>query len=233
MMEIRLGTLATVLLVGLVAAPGAFGKDKAKGMEQSRTEYLARLQQTSATPATAPGSLWNPDGRLANLSSDYKAAHLHDTITILIVQQTTAQSTGDATAQRAYSTSSAITALPGKLKTGGVNPLLGANSAEALKGTGSASTTSKLQTSLAGEVIAVLPNGNLVVEAQREVYMNHEHETAVVHGVVRPGDISAANSVPSTALSHLEIELKGKGLISDATRRPNIITRLLQKVVGF
>jgi len=233
MMRIRLNVLTMMLLAGLVSAPGAFGKNKAKNMEQSRAEYLSRLQQSTVPFATTPGSLWNPDGRLANLTSDYKAAHLHDTITILIVQQTTAQSTGDATAQRAYSTSSAITALPFKLSTGGVNPLLGANSAEALKGTGSASTTSKLQTSLTGEVIAVLPNGNLVVEAQREVYMNREHETAVVHGVVRPGDISTANSVPSTALSNLEIELKGKGLVSDATRRPNIVTRLLQLVVGF
>jgi len=232
-MRIRPGMLAAILLAGLVSAPGAFGKDKTKNMEQSRAEYLSRLQQASVTFAATPGSLWNPAGRMANLTSDYKAAHLHDTITILIVHQTTAQSAGTSTAQRSYAISSAITALPGKLKVSGVDPLLGANSAEALAGQGSGTTTSTLQTSLAGEVIAVLPNGNLVVEAQREVYMNHEHETAVVHGVVRPGDISAANSVPSTALSNLEIELKGKGLISDATRRPNIVTRMLQWVVGF
>jgi len=232
-MRIRPGILAAIMLAGLVSAPGAFGKDKTKNMEQSRAEYLSRLQQASVTFAATPGSLWNPAGRMANLTSDYKAAHLHDTITILIVHQTTAQSAGTSTAQRSYAISSAITALPGKLKVSGVDPLLGANSAEALAGQGSGTTTSTLQTSLAGEVIAVLPNGNLVVEAQREVYMNHEHETAVVHGVVRPGDISAANSVPSTALSNLEIELKGKGLISDATRRPNIVTRMLQWVVGF
>jgi len=232
-MRIRFSILTTMLLAGLVSAPGAFSKDKTKNMEQTRTEYLARLQQTSVTFATTPGSLWNPDGRLANITSDYKAAHLHDTITILIVHQTTAQSAGTATAQRSYAISSAITALPGKLNVSGVNPLLGANSAEALNGQGSGTTTSTLQTSLTGELIAVLPNGNLVVEAQREVYMNREHETAVVHGVVRPGDVSAANSVPSTALSNLEIELKGKGLVSDATRRPNIVTRLLQLVVGF
>jgi len=225
--------VSLAVLAGLLLPQCAFAKDKTKNMEQSRSEYLARLQQSAIASSSTPGSLWNSDGRLANLTSDYKAARLHDTITILIVQQTTAQSTGDSTAQRQYSTSSAITALPGKLKVAGVDPLLGANSAESLKGTGSASTTSKLQTSLAGEVIAVLPNGNLVVEAEREVYMNREHETAIVHGVVRPGDISAANSVPSTALSHLEIELKGKGLVSDATRRPNIVTRLLQWVTGF
>lgn len=222
-----------MLLAGLVSAPGAFGKGKTKKVEDSRAEYLAHLQQTTAAPVTTEGSLWNPDGRLANLSSDYKAAHVHDTITIVIVQQTTAQSSGNASSQRQFSTSSAITALPGRLKVTGIDPLIGANSAEALKGTGATSSTSKLQTSLAGEVIAVLPNGNLVLEAHRDVYMNHERETAFVRGVVRPGDVSGANIVPSTALSNLEIELKGKGLISDATRRPNIVTRILQLVTGF
>jgi flagellar L-ring protein precursor FlgH len=232
-MRIHLSAVAALLLAGLVSAPGAFGKDKAKSMEQSRSEYLARLQQTSATPATTPGSLWNPDGRLANLAADYKAARLHDTVTILIIQQTTAQASGNSTAQRQFSTSSAITALPGKINVSGVNPLIGANSDESLKGQGQTSSSSKLQTTLTGEVIAVLPNGNLVLEAHRDVYMNHERETALVRGVVRPGDVSGANTVPSTALSNLEIELKGKGLISDATRRPNIVTRMLQWVVGF
>ena len=232
-MGIRLSAVAMVLLAGLISTPTTFGKDKTKDMEQSRAEYLSRLQQTTATPVNTTGSLWNPDGRLANISSDYKAAHLHDTVTILIVHQTTAQSTGDANAQRQYSTSSAITALPGNLKVTGVNPLLGANSAETLKGQGESSTTSTLQTSLAGEVIAVLPNGNLVLEAHREVYMNHERETAFVRGVVRQGDVSSTNTVPSTALSDLEIELKGKGLISDATRRPNIITRMLTWIANF
>ena len=232
-MRISLSALAIMLLAGLVSTPATFGKDKAKDMEQARAEYLSRLQQTTVTPVTTTGSLWNSEGRLANLSSDYKAAHLHDTVTILIVQQTTAQSTGDANAQRQYSTSSAITALPGKLKVSGVNPLLGANSAETLKGQGQTSSTSKLQTSLAGEVIAVLPNGNLVLEAHRDVYMNHERETALVRGVVRPGDLSPTNTVPSTALSNLEIELKGKGLITDATRRPNVITRMIQWIAGF
>lgn len=231
-MRIRHSTLAVMLLVA-ASTTGAFSKDKTKSTEQSRAEYLARLGQTTVTPVTTSGSLWNPDGRLANISSDYKAARLHDTVTILIIQQTTAQATGNSTAQRTYDTSSAITALPGKLNVAGVNPLFGANSSENLKGQGQTSSTSKLQTSLAGEVIAVLPNGNLVLEAHRDVYMNHERETALVRGVVRPGDVSPANTVPSTALSSLEIELKGKGLISDATRRPNVVTRMLQWVLGF
>jgi len=233
MTSTRLGTLAVTLLLLLASTHDALAKDKTKSAEQSRNAYLAKLDQSSLVPNTTPGSLWNPDGRLTDLGSDYKALHLHDTISILIVHQTTAQSSGNSTSERQYSTSSAITALPGKLKVSGVDPLLGANSDASLKGQGQTSSSSSLQTTLSGEVIAVLPNGNLVLEARREVYMNHERETAFVRGVARPGDVSSANTVPSTALSNLEIELKGKGLISDATRPPNIVTRLLQWVAGF
>jgi flagellar L-ring protein precursor FlgH len=39
--------------------------------------------------------------------------------------------------------------------------------------------------------------------------------------------------VPSTALSNLEIEMKGKGIIADSTRRPNVVTRALLWLTGF
>jgi flagellar L-ring protein precursor FlgH len=172
-------------------------------------------------------------GRLTDLSTDYKAVHLNDTVIIQVVQQTISEATGDTTTQRQYSANSAITNLPGKLNTGGVNPLFGANSSTALKGQGSTSSTSKLQTSLAGQVIAVLPNGNLVVEAQREVFLNHEKETAIVRGVVRPGDVGPDNTVISTALSNLEIELKGKGVVTQATRPPSLLMKLFEKILTF
>jgi flagellar L-ring protein precursor FlgH len=167
------------------------------------------------------------------MTSDYKARQVGDTLTIQVIQQTTAQSAGDLTAQRQFQTASAITGLPGKINTAGVNPLLNANSSTQVKGQGSASNTSKLLTSVTGRIISVLPSGNLVVEAQREILMNNQHETMLIRGVLRPGDINPFNMVPSTALANLEIELKGKGAISDATRRPNVITRTVLWFLGF
>jgi flagellar L-ring protein precursor FlgH len=208
---------------------------KPKNNLRSREEYLDRVQQQQAVSVqtTTPGSLWMSGGRLTDLSTDYKAVHLNDTVIIQVVQQTISEATGDTTTQRQYSANSAITNLPGKLNTGGVNPLFGANSSTALKGQGSTSSTSKLQTSLAGQVIAVLPNGNLVVEAQREVFLNHEKETAIVRGVVRPGDVGPDNTVISTALSNLEIELKGKGVVTQATRPPSLLMKLFEKILTF
>jgi flagellar L-ring protein precursor FlgH len=229
----QLVPFATALL-SLALLPAAGAREKSKNSQQLRQDYLTRVTQSSA-PAELPftGSLWVPSGMLANLAVDYKASRVNDTIIIQVVQQTTATASGGTDAQRAYDTSSAITALPGRLKVSGVNPLFAANSSNKLKGQGQITSASKLQTSLSGQVIAVLPNGNLVVEAKREVLLNHERETATVRGVARPGDVGPNNVVLSTALSDLEIELKGKGVVSDATRPPNVIMRSLQWIFGF
>lgn len=218
----------------LSLACAAHARSKSKGAQQIRDEYLQRVTQNAAPiESRSPGSLWAPDGKLAYLASDYKASRVNDTVVIRIIQQTTAAASGGTDTQRDFNTSSAVTALPGKLKVGGVNPLFSANSSNKLKGQGQISSTSRLQTSLSGQVIAVLPNGNLVVEAQRQVLLNHERETAIVRGVARPGDVGPDNSVLSTALSDLEIELKGKGVVSDATRPPNVVMRTLQWIFGF
>ena len=220
-------------------APASFPWTKARTVtdpQQLRNDYVARVQQMQAPthPADANlGSLWDTGGLMADLAADYKAHRVNDTISIVVLQQTTAQASGAVDSERSFNTTSGISGVAGKLKTGGINPLLTAQSATTLKGKGSADTSSLLQTTLTGQVVAVLPNGNLVVEAQRMVAVNSQKETMIVRGVLRPGDVGPDNSAFSTSLSNLEIELKGKGVISDATRPINPILRALLWVIGF
>lgn len=203
--------------------------------DELRRAYLASLQQQ---PAVKPemhtlGSLWTPEAPLGDLSTDIKARGLNDVITIVVAEVTSAQSSGNITSQRTFATQSAITGLFGQIPTQNVNPLLAANSSTQLKGQGQAAAGSQLTTRLTGRVIAVLANGNLVVEAERQVYMNNQHETMIIRGVVQPPDISNNNSVLSTAMANLEIEMKGKGIISDSTRPPNPVTRAILWLFGF
>ena len=210
-------------------------KPPKKSAEELREDYLSKLLQ-NAGPYTARrtvGSLWSPDGVLGDPSADYKARALHDTVIVQASVQTTAAQSGNVGSQRDFSTTSAISGLIGALSTKGTNPLLTANSSTSLKGAGSTSSNTTFTTAMTGEVIAVLPNGNLVVEAHRQIFMNNQHEDIIVRGVARPGDISPANVVPSAALSSLEIEMKGKGIISDSTRPPNPITRAVLWLFGF
>jgi flagellar L-ring protein precursor FlgH len=63
--------------------------------------------------------------------------------------------------------------------------------------------------------------------------MNNQHEDVTVRGVVRPGDIGPNNTIASAALSNLEIEMKGKGIIADSTRPINPIMKALLWLIGF
>ena len=200
-----------------------------------RADYIHRLQQQNIPPAqnTSIGSLWSPGAVLSDLSSDYKARNLNDTVIVQIAVQTTAAQSGNVNSGRAFATTSGISGLVGGIATHGVNPLLNAQSNTTLKGQGQTASNTTFQTSLTGQVVDVLPNGNLVIEAERQIFMNNQHENLIVRGVARPGDISSANSIPSTALGNLEIELKGKGIISDSMRSPNPLTRAVLWLFGF
>jgi flagellar L-ring protein precursor FlgH len=216
----------------------AFGANPLKGHqktpEQLRADYITRLQQryVAGDDQRTVGSLWSAQSVLGDFSVDYKATHLNDTITIQVAVQTTATQSGTVDSERSFTTTSAITGVMGKAPAA-TNPLLAANSSSALKGQGSTASNTLFQTNLTGQVVAVLPNGNLVVEAERQIFMNNQHENVVVRGMIRPGDIGPNNIVPSTALSNLEIEMKGKGIISDGVRPPNFLTRAILWLLNF
>ena len=82
-------------------------------------------------------------------------------------------------------------------------------------------------------MIEVLSNGMLVIEAARQVEFSQQTQTIILRGLVRPEDISQQNQVLSTAISSLELEVRGKGIINDYTHRQNVLVRLLQKVLIF
>jgi len=224
----------TLALASLAANAATKPKKSAAPTITPLQQFLQRVQgQPTAGPAS-PGSLWPLGGSaLTDLASDYKARHLNDVVVIRIVEQTLAQASGDVTGQRDFTSNSAITGILGKSSTASVNPLYALGSSSNLKGSGTANSQSLLQANLAGRVVAVLPNGNLVIEAERHVSFNQQSQTIVLRGLLRPGDIGSDNSVPSTSLSDLELEMKGKGIISDSVRQPNLFTRLLMKLVNF
>jgi len=219
-----------------VVVPAYAGKKPKKNTAVDlRADYLTRLHEQYMPPpdARTVGSLWSGASTLGDLSSDYKAHNVNDLITVQVSVQTDASQSGNVNSQRQFNTASGITGLVGNVATGAVNPLFNANSATTLKGQGATSSNTTFSTSLTGQIIAVLTNGNMVIEAQRQIAMNNQHEDLIIRGIVRPGDISSNNTVASSALSNLEIEMKGKGIISDSVRPPNILTRAILWLFGF
>ena len=85
----------------------------------------------------------------------------------------------------------------------------------------STSRSATLSTTLSARVTHVLPNGYLVVQGNKEVVVNSEHQMVVVRGVVRPADLATDNSIQSNQIAQMEIKVDGKGVVNDAIRRPS------------
>ena len=223
------------LVLGLLLASAAMGTAWGRDAQDNNlAKYLARVQMTPApAPERTLGSCWVDAGRMASLSADYKAMAVGDLITITVLQDVTSSNAGAVSTARTFNANSGITSLPGKLKVAGVTNLLGLNSAETLSGKSQASSATSVTTTLAGRVVAVLASGNLVVEAERIIHMSNEKQTIILRGVVRRGDIGPNNTVASNAIGDLELEIKGKGVISDGVRPPHPLLRAILRILNF
>jgi flagellar L-ring protein FlgH len=219
--------------MALTLTASGWGKKPAKE-KNTLADYLDSLPKTAIAPAMplSAGSLWIPGGAMLDMVSDYKAHKVGDLITLSVVEQSTAQASDAVAGQRTFSASSAITGLAGQVNTANLNPLLSLNSASQLAGKGQTQSANTLTTSLSGLVVGTFGD-LLVVEARHDVFVDNQRQTMLVRGLVRRGDVGPNNTVLSTQVSNLSLELVGKGVISDSVRPPNWIVRQILKLVGF
>ena len=207
---------------------------KAGVASASLAAYLARVHADNSNVQTTAGSIWIDTGRLTRMTTDVRAMRPHDLISVVVSESLAASTDGSVKNSRASNASSQISSLFGALHPGNaLQNLINQTSSAALNAQGTSATNSSLSTIFGGQVVDVLSNGTLVIEAAREVEFSQQTQTIVLRGLVRPEDISQQNQVLSTAISSLELEVRGKGIVSDYTRRPNVLVRLLQQLLIF
>lgn len=225
----RLLMLAVALTLASYA--GIPGKKKQQPPEPSPLDrYIAEAMKAGppTAPDASPGSVWSPGAPLLHLTSELRASHVNDVITIQVNESASAATTGATKTGRTSSASSAINALGGVTKSAGAwANLANLSGTTAVNGQGTTSRDITFSTTITARVTHVLPNGYMVVEGSKDIDVNSERQTITVRGVVRPIDLSTANIVLSDHLGQMEIRLNGKGVVGDAIRRPFILYRLL------
>jgi flagellar L-ring protein precursor FlgH len=200
----------------------------------SLTAYVERVKKATSDSQPSLGAIWTETGRLTRLNTDVRSMRPNDLIQVVVSESLVASTAGTVKNQRASAASSGLTGLIGNLKTSNaLQNLLNATASNSLNAQGASTTNSTLTTTFGGQVIDVLPNGMLVIEAARQVEFSQQTQTIVLRGLVRPEDISQENQVLSTAISSLELEVKGKGIVNDYTRRQNPLVRWLQSILVF
>jgi flagellar L-ring protein FlgH len=241
-LRLRIVSLALVaLLLGL--APGIATAKKLKKPdnpakdtppEASLRAYVERVRAEQAAQVRTPGSIWTPAGQLVRLGTDVKAFRLHDVVSIVVSESLEASTDGQVKNSRASNANSGMTSLFGALKSSNaLQNLANATAASSLTAQGQSTTNSSLTTTFGGEVVDVLPNGMLVVQATRQLTFSQQTQLIRLRGLVRPEDVSAQNQVLSTAMTDLELEVTGKGIVNDSTYRQNPLVRFLERLLVF
>jgi len=236
-MKAILGVLMGVSMVGLVGVQMVWGRKQAekKGVVSPLDQYVSEATARSgqAPPAT-PGSIWSPGSRLADAARDVRASQVDDILTILVVENVSAVTSGVTKTERASSTQNSISALAGVTRAAGPWANLAGTSGDTqLSGNGTTSRDLVVSTTLTARVVALLPNGGLVVDSSKDIEINGERQKVTVRGVVRPDDIGSDNTVRSDHLAQLEVRVNGKGLVNDAIKRPFFLYRLLLGLLPF
>jgi flagellar L-ring protein precursor FlgH len=216
--------LRIAIIMLLAAVAGAADKKQPTPLER----YVEEASKENPEAQASPGSLYSPVARLADLGRDLRGTQTNDLVTILVSDRASAVAKGTTVSSRKSAANAGISAALGPVKTKGtLANLAGFESSQSLDGQGATTRETELTTTISARIAKVLPNGYLVIEGTKDVMVNSERQVVTVRGIARWNDVGAGNTIRSDRLAELEIRVQGKGVVSDAVRRPNILYRIL------
>ncbi len=101
-----------------------------------------------------------------------------------------------------------------------------------IKGNGQIDRAEDIKLSIAAIVTDVLPNGNMMISGSQEFRVNTEMRVLNVGGIVRPRDISRANTISYDKIAEARVSYGGRGNLSDV-QKPGWGHRIYDAVAPF
>lgn len=197
---------------------------------------LATIENPKSAPDYKPVSLPLPEPELEVYSAnslwrsgsnsffkDQRAKRVGDLLTVMIEIEDQATLSNTSSRARDNSEDAQLPALGGiesqigKFLPQGYDPtdIIDFSATTNNRGTGSIDRSEEINLRVAALITQVLPNGNLVIHGKQQVRVNYEMRELQVAGVIRPQDITAANTIPYDKIAEARIAYGGRGHISD------------------
>jgi flagellar L-ring protein precursor FlgH len=193
---------------------------------------------TGPALAQPTGSLWPAGAGERSHFADRKASRAGDILTVVVSESATAQNNQSKTSNRDSSLEDAVQQFLFSAATSGLGTHKGSLPGTSFAGKasnsggGTVNNSQSLTSRAAVLVTDVLANGNLVIEGVRVVTFSGETQYVVLHGLVRPDDISSGNIVFSSNIADARVEFITEGTLTDAQKR-GWLTKLYEKLRPF
>jgi flagellar L-ring protein precursor FlgH len=190
------------------------------------SQPMVSVREPGPQPASA-NSLWRTGARA--FFNDQRAGRVGDILTVQIDIDDSAKTNNATTSSRTAGSTMGVphffgleTSL-GKIMPGNFDAtsMIETNSANNNAGAGSVNRQEKINLTIAAVVTGILPNGNMVIQGTQEVRTNAELRQLTVAGIVRPEDISSANTIRHTQIAEARISYGGRGDISRVQKTPS------------
>lgn len=226
LIRIAAGLAGTAVLAGCATAP-----------ESNIRQPLTAAPPLVAAVGVTNGAIYQGGGYvrpIASLYQDRRARYVGDTLTVNLVENTTAKRKSEVTDERK---SNAAVDIGQPRILGRSNPNLGATTFDAAASNkqefkDNATNSSTFSGSITVTVTEVLSNGNLRVAGEKQVSVNSDTDYIRLAGVVNPALISAGNSISSTQLADVQLESKNSQSV-DAAQVSSMMARFFLTILPF
>ena len=178
---------------------------------------LALATAAAASP-TAPQSLIDP-ASFRGPAADQRAYRTGDVLTVLVLETTRARASAATDTDKSMDFGIA-------LQTPSTTYDADLGMSGKTRGAAGTSRVGELRAQLTVRVLGVEDNGLLRIGGTQLLVVNGETQQIGLSGVVRPQDISSANTVWSSRIAEAQVALEGKGVVSQAQRR-GLVSRIV------
>ncbi len=212
----------------------------AVGQAQAQSLFLASANQSGNEPAQ-PSILLSDVSMHYILPPDARVIKQHDIITIIIDENSSTTSSQSLDTKKDSSSSADLGTildymklLELRLEQGRTEntSLIDLSTARKYKGEGDYERKDKFTARISARVLEVKPNGTLVLEARKSIARDSEVSMLVLSGYAREEDITQQNTILSSQLADLKIDLQNEGDVKEASEK-GLITRVLDTVFAF
>jgi flagellar L-ring protein precursor FlgH len=231
----------SLLSLGIWLISGCAASSKESAAIKTTPPMVTAAASSERLPAPVPGegSLWDDGNDMSRMFVNAKARRVGDMVTIKIVETSRATNKASTKTGRSSTLDAGIDSFFGQelsypASRPFFNPFgkIGASMESQYDGSGSTERSGALNALITARIIEILPNGNLMIEGNREVRINNENQIITLTGMIRPRDISADNMVQSTYIADARIAYSGTGILNDR-QKPGWLTRILDVVWPF